>query len=1053
MKRFLVSLAVFILLAGLLTAGGGVPIRAEDPELQRGIPRHRVGHRAKVQDLDTLLAQDDGGDPLAGNYRLVEEDEILLALRDSYGTITKWQAYDVDHNLGAPGLINEGYAAGDKPAAATGHFTGDDLDDFVVVWTDGYKVKMEVGYLRDGLYDTTYVLDTGEKHYAGYPPRVATGDYDEDGQDEIVLAWLGGDSWANLKVYDPQGSIHPSAEGKLYDEKVANGNLDVATGDFDGNGNDEVVLAWEDLGNWLSIKVYEVDHDGNLSPKAKWKGDGGRTVAVTTGDFNGDGRDEIAAVDGEHLRIWQVAQDLSTLTSKSKQSWNCSSTTDYSVIPVNVAAGDFNTDGMDEIVSTCHTGSSVFVYVWALGSGLGLSHKASWSQSVNYTREGSLAVGDLNRDLRAEIVLAWAQWDDLWYPTQQHNYVQILQVATDLGSITAKGQGDLEEAPPKTHLAAAVGDLDADSIRVGPPTYSSVVEAKQLLAVINEPPKHYDVIGGTTYDVNNNPNTYASYENSQRQSTEMSLTTTRDWGISTDLEAEAWGINASLKTSYGENFENTTSSFKEMAFGQNVWASSDDVIIRTETDFDVWEYPVYSDTAGTVQGHIAVVFPRKLDSNCKSDCKTSTTVARIDGRSPLSYYAPNHENANLLSYSEDPPGDIGTDIKSASRNYLGSNPYEFWVEWTDVESEEAKKSRQLDVSIGAGVEHWGIKAEVEGTYSKGEVSTQKVSFEQTTSIHLYFDAITQTYSYRVDPYVYWSSDDGHLVVDYAALPLTATPPTWWQNTYNQPDPTFNLPWKYNPPSEDYRLLSKEITFEPDSPTWGQQVTIQAKVRNYSLVGAYDVNVRFYRGDPDGDGEQIGSDQLIPQLNPLSSHTVSMQFQAPAPQSQDGYVKIYAVVDPEDSIEEMHEDNNKAYAILPVVPSEVLPPGLFNLVITPEDIAFDPEVPALGETVHISATIHALGKHFTFVPVEFWDGDPCRGGELIGGEVIPIILADRTATAHVTWDTTGQYGAHDMWVNIDHQAGEEHISTDNWTYKTINLPPFCLYLPLTQKDTQ
>ncbi len=79
MKRTFALLAVLLLLvclllASLWLAGGGAPVQADEPE-QPLIPRHRVGHRAKVQDLDTLVAQ--GGDPLAGNRRLVADDEIL----------------------------------------------------------------------------------------------------------------------------------------------------------------------------------------------------------------------------------------------------------------------------------------------------------------------------------------------------------------------------------------------------------------------------------------------------------------------------------------------------------------------------------------------------------------------------------------------------------------------------------------------------------------------------------------------------------------------------------------------------------------------------------------------------------------------------------------------------------------------------------------------------------------------------------------------------------------------------------------------------------------
>jgi hypothetical protein len=335
MKSVFFWLTLIGLIAALCLAASSRPTLAGAPTPDTGapqagapsvLPHHRVGHLAKTPNLDVRLAeaqaQGAATDPLAGNYRLAEDDEIFVTSRASSGTTTQWQAYNVDSNLDAPTLIttaSEG--TGDKSAAATGNFTGDALDDFVVAWTNNNEVEMDVGYLEEGLHNTHYAFDTGEQAYV-YAPQVATGDFDGDSQDEIVMAWLGGGGWVNLKVYDPQGGIHPVAEGKLYDEKLANGNLDVATGDFDGDGNYEVVLAWEDLGNWLGVKVYDVDSKGNLSPKTKLDLADCCSVAVTAGDFNGDGKDEIAAVGGNYLWILQVAQDLSTLTSKSHQSWS-----------------------------------------------------------------------------------------------------------------------------------------------------------------------------------------------------------------------------------------------------------------------------------------------------------------------------------------------------------------------------------------------------------------------------------------------------------------------------------------------------------------------------------------------------------------------------------------------------------------------------------------------------------------------------------------------------------------------------------------------------------
>lgn len=309
---------------------------------------------------------------------------------------------------------------------------------------------------------------------------------------------------------------------------------------------------------------------------------------------------------------------------------------------------------------------------------------------------------------------------------------------------------------------------------------------------------------------------------------------------------------------------------------------------------------------------------------------------------------------------------------------------------------------------------------------------------------------TQSYSYWVEPYIYWSSTTGYLVVDYAAGPLTATPATWWQNTYTKSDPTFNLPWKYNSPPDDYSALSKEITFDPPSPTASDMVTITAKARNYSLVSVDNVKVRFYRGDPDDGGVQIDADQTVPQLKAMSSYTVEVHFDTAGFGGQP--LNIYAVVDPDNAIDEMHEEYNSAYAILPVKPEGTPPPRPVNLSITSEDIFFDPQTPDLGETVHISASVKASGDAFTHVVVEFWDGDPDGDGHSFGGVTIPMILAGESGTAQFDWKSAGAHGPREIWVNVGYQVGKEEIPADNRAHRTINLLPHHLYLPLLQNGS-
>ena len=111
--------------------------------------------------------------------------------------------------------------------------------------------------------------------------------------------------------------------------------------------------------------------------------------------------------------------------------------------------------------------------------------------------------------------------------------------------------------------------------------------------------------------------------------------------------------------------------------------------------------------------------------------------------------------------------------------------------------------------------------------------------------------------------------------------------------------------------------------------------------------------------------------------------------------------VYAVVDPDNAIAEMHEEYNKAFAVLPIKAAVVgAPPGLRTLALSAEDIMVDQ--PPSGGTFTISATVHAIDATFTYVAVEFWDGLPRSGGRQIGSQLIPIIPGGEARTVSVRW---------------------------------------------------
>jgi hypothetical protein len=225
---------------------------------QPGIPRHRPGRLAKVDNLDVLLAEGQISDPLAGNTTLVTWDKIALVWEDESGSKFTSKTYDVNASLGNPiakhrnplSATVDGAGQMDIAAGYLGGTAG--WIDTVAAWEQpAGKISMYLeGYNADlGVSVDRLWLDIGEQVAGGYASgtaeygafiRLATGDFDADVYDEFVLAWEGPNQSLNLRIYDTNGGFSPTAKGKISDETLSGRKfLDVATGDFDGDGDAE----------------------------------------------------------------------------------------------------------------------------------------------------------------------------------------------------------------------------------------------------------------------------------------------------------------------------------------------------------------------------------------------------------------------------------------------------------------------------------------------------------------------------------------------------------------------------------------------------------------------------------------------------------------------------------------------------------------------------------------------------------------------------------------------------------------------------------------------
>ncbi|MFZ3136431.1 MAG: CARDB domain-containing protein [Thermodesulfovibrionales bacterium] len=211
---------------------------------------------------------------------------------------------------------------------------------------------------------------------------------------------------------------------------------------------------------------------------------------------------------------------------------------------------------------------------------------------------------------------------------------------------------------------------------------------------------------------------------------------------------------------------------------------------------------------------------------------------------------------------------------------------------------------------------------------------------------------------------------------------------------------------------DLVINNSDITFTPMYPTEGNMVTINAILHNQGDAAATNVLMRFYLGDPDTGGTQIGPDTTISTIQARSSSVVTTTWDTTG---HVGNNNIYVKVDPLNSVPELSEVNNEVYQTIKVA-ARTGP----DLAMTVADLNIVPLNPNEGDILTLTANVRNTGSaDANDVFVEFSLGDPNVGGTLIlGSQTIPFIAKGSSATAQISWNTGGFAGTYEIYANAD-----------------------------------
>jgi hypothetical protein len=279
------------------------------------------------------------------------------------------------------------YPVGSAPTSvAAGDFNGDGRSDLAVTNSYSNSVSVLLGN-GGGTFAPAVNYTVGRS-----PSSVAIGDFDGDGKSDLAVANSDSNSVSVLLgVGNGTFGIAPS-------NSVGTNPRSIVVGDFNGDGNSDLAVA--NSGAYAagpSISILLGDGKGLFAPAINYPSDD-TPVSLAVGDFNGDGKSDLAVVN----RGYYTGGSISILLGDGKGGFRPAIR--YSLAgpsPVSVAIADFNGDGKSDLaVGTYNHGVWVFS-----GNGDGTFAPPVGFVPDNGSSGGSVAIGDFNGDGKSDLAV------------------------------------------------------------------------------------------------------------------------------------------------------------------------------------------------------------------------------------------------------------------------------------------------------------------------------------------------------------------------------------------------------------------------------------------------------------------------------------------------------------------------------------------------------------------------------------------------------------------------------------------------------------------------
>jgi len=343
------------------------------------------------------------------------------------------------------------FAVGPEPqSVAVGDFNGDGLPDLAIANFNSGTVSVLMNTTTAGATapsfapQVTFVVGVFSNAYS-----VAVGDFNGDGRPDLVVTDYLNHSVSVLLNTTAVGATVPSFAPQVFFGVGVNPSS-VAVADVNGDGRPDLIVTNRN-DDTVSV-LMNTAAAGATAPSFATQvtfAVGTEPQSVAVGDFNGDGRPDIAVANVGGTTVSVLLN--TTAAGATAPSFAPQQIFTAGASPYSVAVGDFNGDGKPDLAVVSDTGSaSVLLNTTATGA-----TTASFAPQHTFAvgaNPFSVVVGDFNGDGKPDLAVA----------SEGDNAVTVLLDTTAAGATAPSFAGPQTFTVGGAPKSVAVGDFNGD---------------------------------------------------------------------------------------------------------------------------------------------------------------------------------------------------------------------------------------------------------------------------------------------------------------------------------------------------------------------------------------------------------------------------------------------------------------------------------------------------------------------------------------------------------------------------------------------------------------